>query len=182
MSDMTAQTTAEDQTSKEAYFTASQRQLIWARFKKQTRGDDSGDGAGVPDAVGPVRAVPVALRPDDCRARQGLHQRRTADAAVLRLKWLLAAPVHPRGDAGTLDGRRIFVGSLRWTRTFACRCSSSCAGDKYKLFGFIPGNVHLFGVEGGKIHLFGTDEDGRTSSRARSTRSGRLCKSAPSAW
>ena len=34
-------------------------------------------------------------------------------------------------------------------------------GDKYKLFGFIPGSIHLFGVEGGKIHLFGTDEDGQ---------------------
>ena len=27
--------TAQDQKSKEAYFTASQRQLVWARFKKQ---------------------------------------------------------------------------------------------------------------------------------------------------
>ena len=36
MTDQTAQTTitAKDQKLKEAYFTASQRQLIWQRFKK----------------------------------------------------------------------------------------------------------------------------------------------------
>ena len=34
-------------------------------------------------------------------------------------------------------------------------------GDRYTLFGFIPGDRHLFGVETGKIHLFGTDEDGQ---------------------
>jgi len=35
-------------------------------------------------------------------------------------------------------------------------------GFSYKLFGFIPTNVHLFGVEGnGRIFLFGTDEMGR---------------------
>jgi peptide/nickel transport system permease protein len=35
-------------------------------------------------------------------------------------------------------------------------------GDPYKLFGFIPMDVHLFGVEGpGKIFLLGTDSLGR---------------------
>ena len=32
---MTDQSAAIEQAKKEAYFTASQRQLIWARFKKQ---------------------------------------------------------------------------------------------------------------------------------------------------
>ncbi|MGB0697011.1 MAG: ABC transporter permease [Rhodospirillaceae bacterium] len=35
-------------------------------------------------------------------------------------------------------------------------------GDSYDLLGIIPGNIHLFGLEGdAKLHLFGTDELGR---------------------
>jgi peptide/nickel transport system permease protein len=34
-------------------------------------------------------------------------------------------------------------------------------GEPYKLFGVIPGTIHLFGVDEGMIHLFGTDELGR---------------------
>jgi peptide/nickel transport system permease protein len=34
-------------------------------------------------------------------------------------------------------------------------------GDAYKLFGLFPSNIHLFGIDGGTIHIFGTDELGR---------------------
>ncbi len=34
-------------------------------------------------------------------------------------------------------------------------------GEKYKMWGFIKSNVHLFLAEGGYIHLFGTDNLGR---------------------
>lgn len=34
-------------------------------------------------------------------------------------------------------------------------------GEAYKLFGIIETNIHLFGVEEGTIHLFGTDDLGR---------------------
>ncbi|MCF8482538.1 MAG: ABC transporter permease [Rhodospirillum sp.] len=34
-------------------------------------------------------------------------------------------------------------------------------GEAYTLFGLIPSNIHLFGVPSGHIHLFGTDELGR---------------------
>lgn len=34
-------------------------------------------------------------------------------------------------------------------------------GDSYTFLGFIPGSIHLFGVSGGTLHLFGTDELGR---------------------
>lgn len=34
-------------------------------------------------------------------------------------------------------------------------------GESYKLFGFIPSSIHLFGIEGGFVHIFGTDEMGR---------------------
>ena len=34
-------------------------------------------------------------------------------------------------------------------------------GDPYKLWGLIPGNVHLFGVQEGTLFLFGTDKMGR---------------------
>lgn len=34
-------------------------------------------------------------------------------------------------------------------------------GEPYKLFGLIPWDVHLIGIEGGLLHLFGTDDLGR---------------------
>jgi peptide/nickel transport system permease protein len=34
-------------------------------------------------------------------------------------------------------------------------------GEPYRLLGIIPGDIHLFGVEDGMIHLFGTDSLGR---------------------
>ena len=34
-------------------------------------------------------------------------------------------------------------------------------GDKYKLLGLVQTNIHLFGVDDGKIHIFGTDDLGR---------------------
>lgn len=34
-------------------------------------------------------------------------------------------------------------------------------GDEYKLLGLIDTNIHLFGVDEGSIHIFGTDELGR---------------------
>lgn len=34
-------------------------------------------------------------------------------------------------------------------------------GDEYKLWGLIPGNLHLFGVKEGYFHMFGTDGLGR---------------------
>jgi peptide/nickel transport system permease protein len=34
-------------------------------------------------------------------------------------------------------------------------------GEPYKLFGLIPGDIHFIGIEDGIIHLFGTDDLGR---------------------
>ncbi|HEX8552564.1 MAG TPA: ABC transporter permease [Abditibacteriaceae bacterium] len=34
-------------------------------------------------------------------------------------------------------------------------------GDSYRLFGFIPSNLHLFGVEDGFVYVLGTDQQGR---------------------
>lgn len=34
-------------------------------------------------------------------------------------------------------------------------------GDSYRILGLIPGSVHLFGLDEAKIHLFGTDDLGR---------------------
>jgi peptide/nickel transport system permease protein len=34
-------------------------------------------------------------------------------------------------------------------------------GDSYRLWGLLPARLHLFGLSEGKLHLFGTDELGR---------------------
>ena len=160
MSDMTAQTTAEDQSSKEAYFTASQRQLIWARFKKQRAAMIAAmvlvflmlSGLFAPflspydptiagrdkDYTNGAPQMPQFCDSNGCSLRPFIHGVTRERSMATNFRWVT-----------TVDE------DIRLPMQFFVR------GDKYKLFGFIPGNVHLFGVEGGKIHLFGTDEDGQ---------------------
>ena len=74
----------QDQKAKEAYFTASQGQLIWARFKKQRAA-----------LVAAVILVAMMLSgifapflspydPTIAGPRQGLHQRRATTPQILR--------------------------------------------------------------------------------------------------
>ncbi|WP_197916844.1 ABC transporter permease [Thiosulfatihalobacter marinus] len=151
---------ADEQKAKEAYFTASQRQLIWARFKKQRTalvaaavllalvlsglfapflspydptiaGRDKNYTNGAPQ-------IPQFCDSNGCSARPFIHAVERERSIKTNFRWVTTIN----------EDKRLYV---QWF----------VSGDKYKLFGVIPGNLHLFGVEGGKIHLFGTDEDGQ---------------------
>jgi len=50
-----------EQKRKEAYFTAGQLQLIWARFRKNRSAMVGGDRSDILDRHGHIRAIPVAL-------------------------------------------------------------------------------------------------------------------------
>ncbi|HSM41597.1 MAG TPA: ABC transporter permease, partial [Afifellaceae bacterium] len=168
------QTSGADQKAKEAYFTASQSQLIWARFKKQrgamiaagvllflilsgifapflspydptVRGRDKDYENGAPQ-------IPKFCDHNGCSARPfiyGIERKRSPTT----LRWVNSVNPEER----------------RYLQFFV-------EGWTYKYFNYdidlpgtaldftIPGfsfDTHLFGVDQGGIHLFGTDRSGK---------------------
>ena len=151
---------AEAQRSKEAYFTASQRQLIWARFKKQR-------AALVAAAVLIVLIVSGIFAPflspyDPTIA--GRNKDYTNGAPQIP-KFCDKNGCSLRPFIHAVERERSIKTNFRWVTTVnedeRNYLTVLPKGDDYRLFGFIPGNRHLFGVQEGKIHLFGTDEDGQ---------------------
>ncbi len=146
--------------AKEAYFTASQTQLIWARFNKQRAAMIAGmvllvlilSGIFAPflspydptiagrdkDYTNGAPQLPQFCDVSGCSARPFIHAVERERSMATNFRWVTTIN----------EDERLYMQFF-------------VTGDSYKLFGFIPGNLHLFGVEGGKIHLFGTDEDGQ---------------------
>ena len=149
-----------DLKAKEAYFTASQTQLIWARFKKQR-------AAMIAAMVLMVLVVSGIFAPflspyDPTIA--GRDKDYTNGAPQLP-QFCDANGCSARPFIHAVERERSMATNFRWVTTInedeRLYMQFFVTGDSYKLFGFIPGNLHLFGVEGGKIHIFGTDEDGQ---------------------
>ncbi|MCB1379819.1 MAG: ABC transporter permease [Alphaproteobacteria bacterium] len=159
MTDTQAPTTA-DQKAKEAYFTASQRQLIWARFKKQRSAMIAAvvlivlilSGLFAPfltpydptiagrdkDYTNGAPQIPKFCDKNGCSFRPFIHPVERERSIKTNFRWVTKIN----------DDKRAYVHFF-------------VTGSDYKLFGFIPGNIHLFGVDQGFIHLFGTDESGK---------------------
>ncbi len=151
---------AEAQRSKEAYFTATQRQLIWARFKKQRAAMvaatvlvvliisgifapflspyDPTIGGRDKDYTNGAPQIPKFCDRNGCSLRPFIHAVERERSIKTNFRWVTKVDEDVRNYVTLLP-----------------------KGDDYRLFGFIPGNRHLFGVQDGKIHLFGTDEDGQ---------------------
>jgi peptide/nickel transport system permease protein len=151
---------AKDQKAKEAYFTASQRQLIWARFKKQKAAMVAAtvlavlvlSGLFAPflapydptiagrdkDYLNGAPQIPQFCDKNGCSLRPFLHPVTRERSIQTNFRWVEKIN----------DDERVYA-------QFFVR------GDEYKLFGFIPGDVHLFGMEEGYVHLFGTDSAGK---------------------
>ena len=152
--------TALDQKAKEAYFTASQGQLIWARFKKQRAAMIAAvllaamviSGLFAPflspydptiagrdkDYTNGAPQIPQFCDKNGCSMRPFIHAVERERSLATNFRWVTKIN----------EDKRLYMQFF-------------VKGDKYKLLGFIPGSVHLFGVDEGKIHLFGTDEDGQ---------------------
>jgi peptide/nickel transport system permease protein len=148
-----------DQKAKEAYFTASQGQLIWARFKKIR---SAMVGAAVLIALIGAGLFAPFLTPYDptIAGRDKDYQN--------------GAPQWPQfcDDNGcsakpfiyTYERTRSIKTNFRWVTevnkdkrrymTFLPK------GDSYTLFG-MTFDRHLFGVDEGQIHIFGTDATGK---------------------
>ncbi|WP_306115698.1 MULTISPECIES: ABC transporter permease [unclassified Roseovarius] len=150
----------QDQKAKEAYFTASQGQLIWARFKKQRAALVAAvilvammlSGIFAPflspydptiagrdkDYTNGAPQLPKFCDSNGCSARPFIHAVKRERSMATNFRWVTTV------DEDTRLYMKFFV-----------------EGDDYHLFDLIHMDTHLFGVEGGKIHLFGTDEDGQ---------------------
>lgn len=150
----------QDQKAKEAYFTASQGQLIWARFKKQRAALVAAvilvalmlSGIFAPflspydptiagrdkDYTNGAPQMPKFCDSNGCSARPFIHAVKRERSMATNFRWVTTV------DEDTRLYMKFFV-----------------EGDDYHLFDLIHMDTHLFGVEGGKIHLFGTDEDGQ---------------------
>lgn len=147
------------QSAKEAYFTASQGQLIWARFKRQRAAMVAAWILGLmillgifADFVGPYNPTIEGANKD----------------------YTNGAPQFPRFcDAAGCSARPFIYGvkrersietNFRWVSTIDTEdrryVQWFVKGDDYKWFG-IAFDRHLFGVSDGTIHLFGTDDTGK---------------------
>jgi len=145
--------------AKEAYFTASQRQLIWARFKRQR---SAMLAATVLLALILMGLFAPFLSPYD------------PTIAGRDKDYTNGAPQIPRfcDDAGCswqpfiygVKRERSIKTNFRWVTSIDTEdrryLRLFVKGDSYRMFG-IKGNLHLFGVDKGYIHLFGTDDAGK---------------------
>ena len=151
---------AVERRAKEAYFTASQSQLIWARFKKQRAAMVAAcvllflivSGLFAPflspydptvagrnkDYTNGAPQIPQFCDKNGCSLRPFIHAVERERSMATNFRWVTTINEDERNYLTFLP-----------------------QGDDYTLFGFIPWDRHLFGVQEGKIHLFGTDEDGQ---------------------
>ena len=146
MTDVTTET-LKDQKAKEAYFTASQGQLIWARFKKQRAALVAAvilvvlilSGIFAPflspydptiagrdkDYTNGAPQIPQFCDKNGCSIRPFIHAVERERSIKTNFRWVTTIN----------EDKRLPVVFF-------------VEGDKYKLFDFIPMDTHLFGVEG----------------------------------
>ena len=151
---------AQDQKAKEDYFTASQRQLIWARFKKQRSAMIaawvlvflliSGIFAPFLSPYDPTIAgrnkdyqngapqIPQFCDHNGCSARPFIYAVERERSMATNFRWVTTIN----------EEERVYIHFF-------------VEGSSYKLFGFIPTDTHLFGAEEGFVHIFGTDASGK---------------------
>ncbi len=150
---------AVDQTAKDAYFTASQGQLIWTRFKKQkaamvgawvlvflifsgifapflTPYDPTIAGRDK-DYLNGAPTVPQFCDDNGCSLRPFIYALERERSAATNFRWVT----------------RVNTDERRYVQFFV-------EGSEYQLF-FMTFRTRLFGIEDGFIHLFGTDSTGK---------------------
>ena len=148
-----------DQQLKEAYFTASQGQLIWTRFKKQRA---AMVGAAILAILILSGFFAPFLTPYDptIAGRNADYQ----NGAPNIPKFWDENGFSARPFIYTFKRSRSLATNFRWVTEVDRKARRYVVifpqGDKYKFFG-MNFTTHLFGVDKGKIHLFGTDGTGK---------------------
>lgn len=176
MTDQTLDTAkSAEQKAKEAYFTASQFQLIWARFKKNKAAMTAGTVLIVMVLMGvfapflspydPTIAgrdkeyqngapqIPMFCDHNGCSWRPFLHGLERTRSIKTNFRWVTT--VNPE------ERRYVTFFPSGWEyRLF--NLEIDLPGDAFDID--IPGiamDTHLFGVDKGGIHIFGTDAGGK---------------------
>lgn len=169
-----AEAPKEDRAAKEAYFTASQSQLIWARFKKNRAAmwaarilialliaaflapfispyDPTIAGRNK-DYLNGAPQIPMFCDQNGCSWRPFLHGvKMELDMATLRRT--------PVIDTDVRRHVQFFVQGWEY-RYFGFEID--LPGDTFDVrFRGIAFTTHLFGIDQGQIHLFGTDGEGK---------------------
>jgi peptide/nickel transport system permease protein len=148
-----------DQKRKEAYFTASQGQLIWARFKKQKAAMVGALVLAILISAGFFSPFLSPYAPTIAGRDEG---------------YVNGAPQIPKFWDENGFSLRPFIYSYERTRSIKTNFRWVTEvnrgkrryvvlfpqGDEYKFLG-MTFTTHLFGVDKGKIHLFGTDGTGK---------------------
>ncbi|MEM6634837.1 MAG: ABC transporter permease [Pseudomonadota bacterium] len=144
---------------KEAYFTASQRQLIWARFKKNRTAMVAATVLVVLILIGVFAPF---LSPYDPTIA-GRNEAYTNGAPQIP-KFCDDNGCSMRPFIYGVKRERSLATNFRWVTTIDTNdrryVQFFVEGWDYRFLG-IPLNRHLFGIEGGFIHLFGTDDTGK---------------------
>jgi len=159
MTDTTNIDASTDQHLKEAYFTASQGQLVWARFKKQ-KAAMAGAWVLLVLILSGIFAPFITPYSPTLAGRDKSYQN---GAPQLPKFWdengFSATPF-----IYTYERERSFKTNFRWVTTVdrdkRRYLTFLPRGDKYT-FLWIEFDRHLFGVDKGKIHIFGTDSTGK---------------------
>lgn len=150
-----------DQKAKEAYFTASQGQLIWSRFR--------GNRTAMIAAWALVLMILMGLfapflSPYDptIAGRDETYE----NGAPQLPKFWDENGFSARPFIYATERERSIKTNFRWVvtenRDKRLYVRFLVRDWDYKLLGLVPANIHLFGVDGGgKIHLFGTDASGK---------------------
>jgi peptide/nickel transport system permease protein len=161
MTDMTNIDAAADQKRKEAYFTASQGQLIWQRFKRNksaligawvlivlilsgifapflTPYDATITGRDK-EYLNGAPQIPSFCDDNGCSLRPFVYTTERTRSIKTNFRWVTETNT-------SLEGRR-------YVEFFT-------EGSSYKFLG-MTFNTHLFGVDKGMIHIFGTDSTGK---------------------
>jgi len=161
MTDQTNTPATTDQKLKEAYFTASQGQLIWQRFKKNksalagawvliflilagifssflTPYDPTISGRDK-EYLNGAPQIPSFCDDNGCSWRPFIYTSERTRSIKTNFRWITETDT-------SLEARR-------YVEFFV-------DGSKYKFLG-MTFNTHLFGVDKGMIHIFGTDSTGK---------------------
>ncbi len=161
MTDTTNIDTAADQKLKEAYFTASQSQLIWQRFKKNKSAlagawvliflilsgifapfltpYDATIAGRDKEYLNGAPQVPSFCDDNGCSMRPFIYTTERSRSAATNFRWVTETDT-------SLEGRR-------YVEFFS-------KGVPYTFVG-LNFETHLFGVDKGMIHIFGTDSTGK---------------------
>ena len=148
-----------DQKLKEAYFTASQGQLIWARFKKQ-KAAMAGAWVLFILIMSGIFAPFITPYSPTLAGRDKDYQ----NGAPQLPKFWDENGFSARPFIYSYERARSFKTNFRWVSTIDRKkrryLTLFPVAEKYSLFG-LNFNRHLFGVDKGKVHIFGTDSTGK---------------------